>query len=82
MYGLKQAGFQWHVRLPYDLETEGFIPFLSTQFVYKKRSRTTFSMIIVYVDNVLITADTEEEIDNLVEILCRYYTVRDLGHVS
>ena len=63
LYGLKQAPRAWNYKLDFILKSMGFIRSVSDQAVYILRSKEDKLLVGVYVDDLIITGSTIEEIE-------------------
>uniref|UniRef100_A0A2N9HY12 Reverse transcriptase Ty1/copia-type domain-containing protein n=1 Tax=Fagus sylvatica TaxID=28930 RepID=A0A2N9HY12_FAGSY len=82
IYGLKQAPRAWFSRLSNKLLDLGFHGSRSDSslFIYKTTSLTMF--ILIYVDDIIITASQPESIDDLLLSLTHEFAVKDLGNLN
>lgn len=80
LYGLKQAGRQWNVELCCKLEDFGFIQSTFDHCLFIKRSSTSFIILLVYVDDVLIIGDCEKEITKVKDYLDKDFSIKDIGY--
>lgn len=78
LYGLKQSPRAWFDRFSKVLKAEGYKQCLSnhTMFVKVKGGKTC--VLIVYVDDIIIIGDNEEEIISVKATLGREFEVKDL----
>lgn len=58
LYGLKQAGRQWHKRLDNVMKNLGFNPLESDPCVYVAKSGVDLMIIVVYVDDMLLSTNS------------------------
>lgn len=56
IYGLKQAGRQWHERLSKKLKELNLEPTISDPCVYRGRKGSHILYMIIYVDDMLTTS--------------------------
>jgi hypothetical protein len=75
LYGLKQSGKLWNDELKNTLREYGFIQSRSDLGLYIRKD----IIIIVYVDDLLIAAETEEAKNELIKHLSLKYKIKDLG---
>lgn len=54
IYGLKQAANAWYAKLSHDLQQIGFKPCLTDPCLFIKDSRGTRTVLLVYVDDMLL----------------------------
>ena len=80
IYGLRQAGRQWHAKLSRALESIGLVPPNSDPCVYVDK-RKKYTYVLIYVDDILATKDNKRctEIKN---ILSAEFQVKVLGPVK
>nr|GEU33498.1 retrovirus-related Pol polyprotein from transposon TNT 1-94 [Tanacetum cinerariifolium] len=65
LYGLKQASRQWNHELTKFLTSLGYEQSKLDYSLFVKNNKASFTAALVYVDDVLITGNSEEEIINL-----------------
>ncbi|KAL0296046.1 UNVERIFIED_CONTAM: Retrovirus-related Pol polyprotein from transposon RE1 [Sesamum radiatum] len=65
LYGLKQASRQWNMELTSQLQRSGFVQAPSDHFLFLKRTDNTLTALLVYVDNIVLTGDSVQELDVL-----------------
>lgn len=76
LYGLKQAHLAWHTRLCTDLQILGFRELHYAPCVFRRKHGSSFSFILVYVDDLLIFSTTQEEVERIVTELEGIYKLR------
>ncbi|GJZ52807.1 retrovirus-related pol polyprotein from transposon TNT 1-94 [Tanacetum coccineum] len=79
LYGLKQASRQWNHELTKFLSSLGYEQSKHDYSLFVKNNKASFTTTLVYVDDVLITGNSEEEIINLKQALDKKFTIKDLG---
>ena len=62
LYGLKQASFQWNLEFCSKLTPFGFTQSAHDHCLFLKKSPESFLVLLVYVDDVLITFTIEADI--------------------
>lgn len=82
LYGLRQAGRQWHARLREVLLEFGASASNGDPCLYFKGQGEEIVLIAVYVDDILVAARNVESIEQLGRALSSHFDVRDLGPVS
>jgi hypothetical protein len=79
LYGLKQSPRAWFDRFRRAVCTMGYTQCNGDHTVFYKHRGTFITIMAVYVDDIVITGDDEEEIKCLKENLGRAFEVKDLG---
>ena len=82
LYGLKQAPQAWYEKIGEFLIQSGFkvAPSDSTLFVKEKESRLV--IILVYVDDLIITGDFSEEIQRTRENISVRFKMKKIGELK
>lgn len=80
LYGLKQASRQWHEKLMIELKTLGFSQ-SKNDYLFVKNQGTLITIMVVYVDDILITGNHIDEITSIKQHLDRVFTITDLGQL-
>ncbi|SOV07074.1 uncharacterized protein UDID_18712 [Ustilago sp. UG-2017a] len=63
LYGLKQSGREWNIELDSHLRTIGFHCMPSTPCLYSRGTGDKITIITAYVDDMLITSPSHDEVD-------------------
>lgn len=64
LYGLKQAGRQWNIKLDMKLKEMGLSPTVSEPCLYHKRDSNGIDLfVVVYVDDILIASRDRDPIN-------------------
>ncbi|XP_073221459.1 uncharacterized protein [Cicer arietinum] len=79
LYGLKQVSRQWNFKLCSTLFDIGFIQYKSDYSLFTKRTSVGFTIILIYVDDLLIAGDDLVEVNIVKEVLHSKFSIRDLG---
>ncbi|KAL0358383.1 UNVERIFIED_CONTAM: Retrovirus-related Pol polyprotein from transposon RE1 [Sesamum angustifolium] len=79
LYGLKQASRQWNLELTSRLLDFGFIQPPHDNCLFLKDSGDNFVVLLVYVDDILLTGASESNLTAVKEYLDRLFTIKDLG---
>ena len=82
LYGLKQAPRLWNKNINTFLVTNGFQPTISDPCVYTRDTSTGRSYIALFVDDLVISAPTMPEMDEIKLLLSSRYNMKDLGIIS
>ncbi|XP_074317900.1 uncharacterized protein LOC141653934 [Silene latifolia] len=83
LYGLKQASRQWNIELTRFLQKHNFIQSKQDYSLFTRQDTVTkkFTVALVYVDDVLLTGESVQEIKQLKKALHDTFTIKDLGQV-
>lgn len=81
LYGLKQASRAWFNKLKTVLLAIGFRSSRADTSLFYRYQNQTHIMLLIYVDDILITGDSEEEIQTIIEDLSKIFSLKDLGEV-
>jgi len=82
IYGLKQASIKWYEKLSSFLLRHQYTQSSSDHSLFTKKTDTTFTVLLVYVDDVIITGDSLSEFHNIKAILLSSFTIKDLGQLK
>ncbi|KAH9110641.1 hypothetical protein AeMF1_014629 [Aphanomyces euteiches] len=82
LYGMKQSALMWYLHFKEILVMDGFKPTLSDGCVFTKRTNSALQIITIYVDDILVCAETNEEIDKIFKHLQAHIRLNDMGPVS
>ncbi|KAJ0440838.1 putative RNA-directed DNA polymerase [Helianthus annuus] len=79
LYGLKQAPRKWNERLTDVLIANGYVQSKCDHslFIMSKMDVTVF--LLVYVDDVVVTGNSENEIERIKHVLHETFRIKDLG---
>ncbi|XP_040951523.1 uncharacterized mitochondrial protein AtMg00810-like [Gossypium hirsutum] len=80
LYGLKKSPRAWFKRFTKVILKNGYKQSLADHtFFIKVTSTNKKAILIVYVDDIILTGDDKEEISNLKKLLNREFKTNDLG---
>lgn len=82
LYGLKQAPRAWFAKFHSTLQSGGFRQSNYDSSLFLRRSSTGITILLVYVDDILITGSDRSGILSLQTLLCTSFHMKDLGTVS
>ncbi|GAU29493.1 hypothetical protein TSUD_360380 [Trifolium subterraneum] len=79
LYGLKQASRQWNTKLTETLIASGYTQCKSDYSLFTKLSTTGFTVILVYVDDLVLGGTDPHEITTVKTLLNNKFSIKDLG---
>lgn len=85
LYGLKQASRQWFAKLPLSLTYVGFTKSKSYHSLFIKKTSTTFTTLLVYVDDeddIILADDSLTETKRIKYFLDNTFKINDLGELK
>ena len=83
LYGLKQSGRNWHKLLcDYLINELDFIQSNSDPCLFSKRNEGDTIIIIVWVDDIIIAANTIQSMKSIKSDLSSKFQMKDLGQLS
>ncbi|KAK6143486.1 hypothetical protein DH2020_023834 [Rehmannia glutinosa] len=80
LYGLKQASRQWNAEFCLKLQQFGFTQSAHDHCLFLRQTDVGFLVLLVYVDDVIISGTNLSEIDALKRYLDDLFTIKDLGY--
>ncbi|KAI0493312.1 hypothetical protein KFK09_027589 [Dendrobium nobile] len=82
LYGLKQSSREWYATLSNHLIKLGFKISNSDPSLLTYKSGNTRLYILIYVDDILLTGNSQSEINNLLSNLHSAFQMRNLGSLN
>ena len=82
LYGLRQSGRCWYMRLSAELKTLGFTPASSDAGLFIRRDHGKVTFILCYVDDLIIAAATQALVDSIIAGLKKSFDIHDMGATS
>jgi hypothetical protein len=82
LYGLKQSGRNWNNMLHEYFVNENVVQSLADTCVYTKISEQSKVVMIVWVDDIIVSASTVELLESLKHSLCCKLKLKDPGRLS
>ena len=79
LYGTKQAARQWNVKINQKLKEFGLTRSNSYPCLYHKISNDQYTLVALYVDDMIIFSNEMRYIDNIIEYLKGNFGIVDLG---
>ena len=81
LYGLKQAPHAWFEKLSTCLISLGFICSKADSSLFIHRHETNFTILLVYVDDIVLTGNSSSFISHLTKQLNEKFSLKDLGQL-
>ena len=79
IYGLKQSPHSWFDKFSKAVVSYGITRSQADHFVFFKKTRTGIVILVVYVDDIVITGSDKEGIQILINHLSLSFLTKDLG---
>lgn len=79
LYGLKQAPRQWYKKFEGFMHKEGFQKCNADHCCFFKRYKSSYIILLLYVDDMLVAGSDMDEIRNLKMQLSKEFDMKDLG---
>ncbi|CAL1368595.1 unnamed protein product [Linum trigynum] len=82
IYGLKQASRQWFTKLADKLQSQGYMPSKVDHSLFYKSSGSSYTCILIYVDDLVIGGNNLADIHQLKSFLHQTFSIKDLGKLK
>ena len=82
LYGLKQASRQWFEKLTQFLYAQSFTQAIADQTLFTKITATAYTVILVYVDDIILVGTCLKEFDSLKQALHNAFRIKNLGELK
>jgi hypothetical protein len=82
LYGLKQAPRAWFAKFSFVVAQQGFTPSSYDSALFIRHTSTGITLILLYVDDMIITGDDTASICDLQKFLSQQFEMKDLGTLS
>ncbi|GAA0165401.1 transmembrane signal receptor [Lithospermum erythrorhizon] len=79
LYGLKQASRQWNQEFTSQILSYGFTQSHHDNCFFVMSTPDVFLVLIVYVDDILLTGSSEDAMESVKRFLDEQFTIKDLG---
>ncbi|RVW60610.1 Retrovirus-related Pol polyprotein from transposon RE1 [Vitis vinifera] len=82
LYGLKQASRQWFAKFSTAIQAAGFVQSKVDYSLFTCRKGKSFTTLLIYVDDILITGNEANAIVALKQFLHSHFRIKDLGDLK
>ncbi|RVW94271.1 Retrovirus-related Pol polyprotein from transposon TNT 1-94 [Vitis vinifera] len=82
LYGLKQASRQWFAKFSTAIQAAGFVQSKADYSLFTCRKGKSFTALLIYVDDILITGNDVNAIVALKQFLHSHFRIKDLGDLK
>jgi len=82
IYGLKQASRQWYLKFDNVVTSLGFKENAVDQCIYLKASGRKFIILVLYVDDILLTSNDVDFLCDTKQMLTTHFDMKSLGNAS
>ncbi|RVW97674.1 Retrovirus-related Pol polyprotein from transposon RE1 [Vitis vinifera] len=82
LYGLKQASRQWFAKFSTAIQAAGFVQSKADYSLFTCRKGKSFTALLIYVDDILITGNDVKAIVALKQFLHSHFRIKDLGDLK
>ncbi|KAL2236277.1 uncharacterized protein LOC110012105 [Sesamum indicum] len=82
LYGLKQASHQLNIELTDRLQAYGFLQCPPDHCLFMHFTPGSFTALLVYVENILLTGNSDAELEAVKVHLDVFFTIKDLGYAK
>jgi hypothetical protein len=79
LYGLKQASRKWYEKLTSLLIQHHYVQAPSDHSLFIKKTNSSFTALLVYVDDVILAGNSLTEFQHIKSILHEAFQIKDLG---
>ncbi|KAM1364809.1 hypothetical protein ACFX2F_043330 [Malus domestica] len=79
LYGLKQASRNWFQKFSSAIHDIGFTQSRADYSLFTKVSGSSITIVLLYVDDMVITGNNDRAINDLKQFLSRCFRIKDLG---
>ncbi|KAL0323431.1 UNVERIFIED_CONTAM: Retrovirus-related Pol polyprotein from transposon TNT 1-94 [Sesamum angustifolium] len=79
LYSLKHASREWNHEFTIKFELFGFLQSKHDHYLFIKDDHATFTILLVYVDDILVVGNSKAMILDVKKYLDSLFTIKDLG---
>ncbi|KAM1016579.1 hypothetical protein ACFX2A_047241 [Malus domestica] len=82
LYGLKQASRTWFTTFSDAIQNAGYHQSKADYSLFTKVRGTSITVVLIYVDDILITGNNIQEMEQLKAFLLKRFRIKDLGDLK
>ncbi|XP_020415554.1 uncharacterized protein LOC109948060 [Prunus persica] len=82
LYGLKQASRNWFSTFSDTIQKAGYQQLKADYSLFTKAQGTSFTAVLIYVDDILLTGNDLQEMEGLKAFLLKRLCIKDLGDLK
>ncbi|BBG95385.1 RmlC-like cupins superfamily protein [Prunus dulcis] len=82
LYGLKQASRQWFIKLSTALTQAGYRQSKADYSLFVRTRGATFTALLIYVDDIILTGNSLQDIEATKSYLLQQFKLKDLGQLK
>ncbi|BBH07384.1 wall-associated kinase 2, partial [Prunus dulcis] len=82
LYGLKQASRNWFSTFSDTIQKAGYQQSKAEYSLFTKAEGTSFTAVLIYVDDILLTGNNLQEMERLKKFLLNRFRIKDLGDLK
>jgi len=82
LYGLKQSPGAWFIRFTKSMKAFGYKASNSDHTLFLKRGKGRITTLIIYVDDMIVTGNDQDEISSLQQYLASEFEMKQLGNLK
>jgi hypothetical protein len=79
LYGLKQASRNWFSKFSTSIQAAGFQQSKADYSLFTRVNGNSLTAVLIYVDDILVTDNSLDEINSLKSFLLQHFRIKDLG---
>ncbi|OWZ19332.1 Copia type Polyprotein [Phytophthora megakarya] len=79
LYGLRQPGSEWNAELNRWFLNQGYLRSLTEPCLYYNFEGQTITLVLIYVDDIMVATNSEDHKCKLFEKLDEVYGIKDQG---
>lgn len=74
-----QSSRKWHEKLTYTLLAQHYKQANSDHSIFTKQSRNTFTLLLMYVDDIIIIGNSLTKVDQIKSVLHQTFQIKNIG---